>query len=87
MSKYGSWIFEEPLALGMSLLDQAVDDRLEERAWLYYCVTLPYQDKNNRKTFPELLASLRKPKIKKSKQITEEELNRYVDIADLVRSR
>jgi len=71
----------------MSLLNQAIDDKLEERAWLYYCTTLPYQDKKNKKTFQEFMATLRKPKNVRKAKITQAELDYYLDIADLVRSR
>jgi len=71
----------------MSLLEQATDDKLEERAWLYYCITLPYQDKKNKKTFQEFMATLRSPKNATKTKITKEQLEHYADIADLVRSR
>ncbi len=88
LSKYGSWIFDEPIAYGMELLQQAIDDKLEDRVWLYYCCTLPYQDKKNRKSFDDLMASIKSPQNNKTKSvITQKELDRFVDIADLVRSK
>lgn len=84
MGSYGSWIFDEPLELSMKLLYKAVDEKLEDRMWLYYCVTLPYQDKKNRQSFNDLMKSVRRPKTGSSKQkMTEEEFNHYADIADL----
>jgi hypothetical protein len=89
LSRYGSWIFEEPIALGLGLLEQSINDRLEERAWLYYCCTLPYQDSKHRKSFSDILKDLKRPQQQDGKKssVTQEDLNRYADIADLMRSR
>jgi hypothetical protein len=69
-------------------LEQSINDRLEERAWLYYCCTLPYQDKKHRKSFGDIMKDLKRPKLKNADtKITQEQLDRYADIADLMRSR
>ena len=69
-----------PIAHGMRLLWQAVDDKTEERAWLYYCTTLPYQDKKNKMTFDQLMAKLRRPKISTERKMTDEQAARFEQI-------
>ncbi|NBK24758.1 MAG: hypothetical protein EOM68_22370 [Spirochaetia bacterium] len=69
-------------------MEQAINDRLEERAWLYYCCTLPYQDRKNRKSFGDIMKTLKRPNNNSNgAKITQAQLDRYADIADLMRSR
>ncbi len=76
-----------PIAHGMRLLWQAVDDKTEERAWLYYCVTAPYQDKKNKMSFDQLMKKLRKPKITTEQKMTGKQIERFEKIMKAVRDK
>jgi hypothetical protein len=86
LSRYGGWVFEQPIELGMKMLRTAMEAELEDRMWLYYCVTLPYQDKKHKMSFSDMMKKLRQQGNKSnSVSMTQDEIDRLADIADLSR--
>jgi len=70
------------------LARQAADERLEERAWLWYCTTAPYQDKKHKQSFEEIMRKLRLPaKANMTTSISDEQLEKFDRIFKMTRGK
>jgi hypothetical protein len=78
-------VWELPLGRGIKLIGERVKQKAEERAWQLYCSAYPHFSKKNFKTFEQFYPKKKKPKA--TKPITQADMDRFADIADLMKSR
>lgn len=81
---YGAYILDMPIGFALRLIRKAIEEKAEARAWQLYCAVSPHMTKNSYKTFEQFYP---RKKALKSRQVTQAELDRFSDIADLRRSR
>ena len=68
---------------GIRLIRRHIEERAEQRAWELYASAYPHFAKKNFKTFDQFYPKKKKPKV--AKTITQAEMDRFADIADLMR--
>jgi hypothetical protein len=78
-------IWDMPIGWAMKLIRKAIEQRAEERAWQLYCSAYPHFSKKNFKTFEQFYPKKKKPKA--TKPITQADMERFADIADLLKHR
>jgi len=78
-------VWELPLGRGIKLIGERVKQKAEERAWQLYCSAYPNMDKKHFKTFEQFYPKKKKPKA--TKPITQADMERFADIADLMKHR
>ncbi len=79
---------EKPLWFGLKMIRKAGDERLRQQAWDLWLMLYPNWDKKDRVQFPEFLKRIKGPDVKPSKyKLTDDDIERYCDLADLVRHR
>jgi len=79
-------IWDMPIGWAMKLIRKAIEQRAEERAWQLYCSAYPHFSKKNFKTFEQFYPKS-KSKPKKGKAVTQADMERFADIADLLKHR
>jgi len=79
-------IWDMPIGWAMRLIRKAIEEKAEARAWQLYCSAYPNMDKKHFKTFEQFYPRS-KPKVKKGKAITQADMDRFADIADLLKNR
>jgi hypothetical protein len=79
-------VWELPLGRGIKLIGERVKQKAEERAWQLYCSAYPHFSKKNFKTFEQFYPKS-KSKPKKGKAVTQADMERFADIADLLKHR
>lgn len=69
----------------MRLIRKAIEEKAEARAWQLYCSAYPNFTKKNFKTFEQFYP--KRKAIKNGKAVTQADMDRFADIADLLKSR
>jgi len=75
-----------PFGDGIRLVREAIKQQAEERAWQLYVSAYPHFTKKSFKTFEQFYPRSKK-KPKAIRKVTQEEMNRFADVADLMKSR
>jgi len=78
-------VWELQLGRGIKLIGERVKQKAEERAWTLYCNAYPNMDKKHFKTFEQFYPKKKKPKA--TKPVTKADMERFADIADLLKHR
>ena len=78
-------IWDMPIGWAMRLIRKAIEEKAESRAWQLYCSAYPNMDKKHFKTFEQFYPKKKKPKA--TKPVTKADMERFADIADLLKHR
>lgn len=80
---------EMPIAFGLKMIRKANEEKFVDRAWQLWLMLFPNWDKKHRIGFEEFLKKLgmKKDGSRAVKEVTQEEIDRFSDIADLVRHK
>lgn len=77
-----------PFSFGLQALEKAIEETITEKAWDLYLVLLPNWDSKDRLNFNDFLKKIKRTGNNISvSTISEDDMKRYADIADLQRHR